>query len=63
MHMVLRRASDEETHSFSVVWVPMNAGFAEMFDRVIIFKDGELISDGKLEEIRENDNHYAELTG
>ena len=63
INMVLGRASGEKGPPFTVVWVPMNAVFAEMFERVIIFKDGELISDGKIEEIKNNNNHYAELIG
>ncbi len=59
IEMVLERSRSE--HGFGVIWVPMSASFAELFDRIIIFKDGDLVSDGPAAEIMAKDATYAEL--
>lgn len=59
IEMVLERSRSE--NGFGVIWVPMNASLATEFDRIIIFKDGDLVSDGPAEDISEKDTIYAEL--
>ncbi len=61
INTVLARSNGEGGHAFGVICVPMNAGYAELFDRVLIFDDGELISDGTVDDLKKNDTHYAEL--
>ncbi len=61
--IVLDYANDKARHPFGVIWAPINQAFAEFFERTIVFKDGELISDGPTQEITANDSHYALLVG
>jgi len=58
---VLDYSNNEERHPFGVIWAPINQAFAEHFDRIIVFNDGELVSDGAREDIESNDSHYALL--
>ena len=57
--MVLEKARGEE--GFGVVWVPVNAKFAESFDRVIVFDNGEMIADGTKDDITKSNSVYQEL--
>jgi len=58
---VLEASSNSKDHPLGIIWVPMNAGFAELFDRVLVFKDGELIADGDPQNIKETNPLYQEL--
>jgi len=58
---VLEASNDAENRSLGVIWVPMNASFAELFDRVLIFKDGELVADGNPQGFKESNPVYQEL--
>jgi len=58
---VLELSNDNEKQSFGLIWVPMNAGFAELFDRVLIFQDGELVTDDNPKKIKDTNTLYKEL--
>ncbi|MCP4185585.1 MAG: ABC transporter ATP-binding protein [Hyphomicrobiales bacterium] len=37
--------SRDSSHPFGIIWVPMNPALSQVFDRVLLFKDGELVAD------------------
>ena len=61
MEVVLEYSKSEENGTFGVIWAPMNATHAELFERVIIFKDGSLVTDDAYDAVANNNQHYAEL--
>ncbi|MEL7428365.1 MAG: hypothetical protein AAFN43_00060 [Pseudomonadota bacterium] len=61
VEMVIARAKDTTKKPFGVVWVPMGTSLASRFDRIIVFKDGVLVSDGPRDHIVQNDSHFAEI--
>ena len=44
LEAVLERSRDPK-HPFGIIWVPMNPALSQAFDRILLFKDGELIAD------------------
>lgn len=44
-----------------VIWNPMNPVFAQHFNRILIFDNGELVADGKSDEIRNSNETYKML--
>ncbi|MEM7214206.1 MAG: ABC transporter transmembrane domain-containing protein [Pseudomonadota bacterium] len=62
METVFRYADRrDEDNRMGVIWAPMQAGFANMFDRILIFEDGELVEDNPSEQIVSNSERYKEL--
>jgi len=61
MQNVLKRTDKDHSEIKCVIWVPMNAKFAELFDRVLVFKDGVLVSDGPRMDIIEKDETFQAL--
>ncbi|MEO0329051.1 MAG: ABC transporter transmembrane domain-containing protein [Pseudomonadota bacterium] len=62
IEMCLNRNSDgSETERMGIIWAPMNPAFAAKFDRILIFKDGELKEDGPAENISSQSPIYQEL--
>ncbi|MEM7289888.1 MAG: ABC transporter ATP-binding protein, partial [Pseudomonadota bacterium] len=59
--MVLDRSKDDTNGGFGVIWVPMDPSLAKHFDRIMVFNEGALVSDGEKSHIMENDTQYAEL--
>jgi len=60
---VLANSKGRNGHRFGVIWAPMNAGYAELFDRVLVFENGALTEDGSPAQLRERSRAYAELVG
>ena len=60
---VLAKSRGRDGNSFGVIWAPMNTAFAELFDRVLVFKQGVLIEDGQPVKLKENSAVYRELIG
>lgn len=46
---------------FGVIWVPMNPVLSQSFDRVLVFQNGELVSDNTPQYLKENDTLYQSL--
>jgi len=44
-----------------VIWVPMNPGLAEKFDRVLLFDSGELVADNNPQELSTSNETYQLL--
>lgn len=51
-----------EKHNAGIIWVPMNPSFAEKFERVLVFDNGNLVADGPPEQIKQNNEIYKMLT-
>lgn len=60
---VLAKSKGRDGDEFGVIWAPMNHSFSTMFERVLVFKQGVLVADGKPSELRESSQDYAELVG
>lgn len=60
VQMVLKRANSKDDR-MGVIWVPMNPSFASMFDRVLLFEDGELKDDGTYKQLAENSSSFQAL--
>ena len=45
-----------------IIWVPMNASFAQKFERVLVFDSGNLVADGPPEQIKQQSEVYNMLT-
>ncbi|MEM9277186.1 MAG: ABC transporter transmembrane domain-containing protein [Pseudomonadota bacterium] len=64
IEMVFRRAeSKPDGNKMGVIWAPMQPGFAEMFDRILIFEGGELVEDDTAERVVSESQRYKQLTG
>jgi putative ABC transport system ATP-binding protein len=63
METVIARAKGRDGQTFGLIWSPMNPAYAQMFDRVLIFKQGNLIADGTPKDLLESSAEFAELTG
>ncbi len=61
IEMVFRRSAGDANNRMGVIWAPMQVDFAEMFDRTLVFKDGELIEDGSSAQISKESQHYKAL--
>ena len=59
IHTVLNWANE---NGAGIIWVPMNPAFAELFDRVLVFDNGELVADGKPDDIKQTSDTYKMLT-
>ncbi|MGI9350848.1 MAG: ABC transporter transmembrane domain-containing protein [Rhizobiaceae bacterium] len=60
--MVLGRTADDGANAgMGVIWTPMQASFAEMFDRILIFEEGVLVEDNKTKTIAESSERYQKL--
>jgi len=51
-----------DEHNAGIIWVPMNPGFADYFDRVIVLDGGNLVADGAPNEIKQTSDIYKMLT-
>lgn len=60
LEAVLKLSRNPE-HPFGVIWVPMNPALSQSFDRVLIFQNGELVSDNTPQYLKENDTLYQSL--
>ena len=60
LNVVLERSKDPD-HPFGVIWVPMNPTLSKHFDRVLLFKDGELVSDDTPEKLMAENEVYQTL--
>ncbi|MBL4890439.1 MAG: ABC transporter ATP-binding protein, partial [Rhizobiaceae bacterium] len=57
----LERAKNTHGHPCGVIWVPINPKMSMLFDRVLLFSDGELVADGPPEEMSKSETRYQEL--
>ena len=60
---VLARSRGRDGNVFGVIWAPMNVAFADMFERVLVFKQGTLVEDGSPEQLQRDSQAYRELFG
>ena len=58
---VLDRAKNTDGHPCGVIWVPINPKISMLFDRVLLFSDGELVADGDPEELSKSETRYQDL--
>lgn len=58
---VLERAKDGGSNPMGVIWAPMNPATAELFDRILVFDDGELVADGKHDTLLQTEDRYKQL--
>lgn len=56
-----RKVHDETDDKMGVIWALMNSGFAESFERILIFEDGELVEDGPASKITSESQRYTAL--
>lgn len=63
LETVLSKAKGRDSEPFGVIWAPMNLAYAEMFDRVLVFKQGVLVADGSPKELSGKSPEYTELLG
>ena len=61
IEMVLERAKGAAEHPMGVIWAPMNPSTAELFDRILVFDDGELVADGTHQTLQETEARYQQL--
>ena len=52
---------DRSKYAPAIVWVLSNPGFAELFDRVLVFKNGSLVESGTTTDLLEKDGMFKEL--
>lgn len=45
-----------------IIWVPMNASFAQKFERILVFDSGNLVADGSPEKVKQQSEVYNMLT-
>lgn len=60
---VLAKSRGRDGNSFGVVWAPMNAAVAALFERVLVFKQGVLVEDGPPAKLQLESLAYREATG
>ena len=58
---VLQWANEEANGERGVIWVPVNLSFAERFDRVLVFENGELVGDGTPTELQKTNPTFQAL--
>jgi len=58
---VLKRARNTDGHPCGVIWVPINPKISLLFDRVLLFSDGELIADGNPDDMNKSQPQFQEL--
>ncbi len=64
LEAVLDRAKADEYGGFGVIWVPMNPALSQAFERVLLFKDGELVADDTPSNLsKDNETYRALLDG
>jgi putative ABC transport system ATP-binding protein len=62
--MVFERVKGSDaSNKMGIIWAPMQTALAEMFDRILIFEDGELVEDGPADKIVSESPRYKELIG
>ena len=62
--MVLAQSNSAEgDEKLGVIWSPMQIGFSEKFDRILIFEDGNLVEDNTAASITADSKRYQELVG
>ncbi|MEM7067650.1 MAG: ABC transporter transmembrane domain-containing protein [Pseudomonadota bacterium] len=60
--MVLRRSRDAETdRQMGVIWAPMQYDSVGLFDRVLIFENGELVEDDAADKVVGGSERYKKL--
>lgn len=52
---------DRSDHAPAVIWVLSNPGFAELFDRVLVFNHGSLVESGTTTDLLEKNGMFKEL--
>ncbi len=60
LEAVLKKAKDS-THSFGLIWVPMNPKLSKAFDRVLVFENGTLVADDTPQNLLEKNDLYQSL--
>ena len=60
LEAVLKRSKDEK-HPFGIIWVPTNPVLSQVFDRVLLFKDGELVADEAPQQLYKDNDVYKSL--
>ncbi len=55
------KKSKDSAKPFGVIWVPMNPALSQVFDRVLLFKDGELIADDAPQNLVKENELYRSL--
>jgi len=60
LEAVLEKSKNSD-HPFGIIWAPMNAGLSKVFDRVLLFKDGELVADDSPEQLAKESELYKSL--
>jgi putative ABC transport system ATP-binding protein len=60
LEAVLEKSKDPD-HPFGIIWVPMNPALSQVFDRVLLFKDGELVADDTPEKLVNENELYKSL--
>ena len=58
---VLQWANEDANSERGVIWVPVNLSFAERFDRVLVFENGELVGDGAPTELQKTNPTFQAL--
>ncbi len=54
-------AKADQNSKRGVFWVLQSPRFASKFDRALVFDQGNLVEDGKPEDLKQAGNHYAQL--
>jgi putative ABC transport system ATP-binding protein len=60
---VLAKSRGRDGHSFGVVWAPVNPAHAELFGRVLVFRQGVLADDGAPDALKQSSQAFREATG
>ena len=60
LEAVLEKSKNSD-HPFGIIWAPMNPGLSQVFDRVLLFKDGELVADDSPQKLAEESELYKAL--
>ncbi|MEO0910278.1 MAG: ABC transporter ATP-binding protein, partial [Pseudomonadota bacterium] len=61
INMILEKSRTEGVAPKGVIWAPISPSFSELFDRVIVLNDGEIVADASPEELRNTSSVYQEL--
>ncbi|MEZ5878822.1 MAG: ABC transporter ATP-binding protein [Tepidamorphaceae bacterium] len=54
-------AGSDGNPPYGLLWVVSQPQLAELFDRVLVFKDGSLVEDGKPDELKARGGHFAKI--
>ena len=60
LEAVLEKSKDPE-NPFGIIWVPMSPALSQAFDRVLLFKDGELIADDTPKKLTAENELYKSI--